>query len=875
MPELQRTNIIELIGKDSRRYHSAILTCYAFDFLFFEERLLPQLRSAGVKNMQVIADSDYIGHQLERTTGKEFRINKTYTLTTATAINGIFHPKILLLTGLRNGLLLIGSGNLTSSGMSGNDEVWAAFQYAGPDCIHAQLFKQAWEYLSTVVRQFGRGFAMQSYQWMSQQSAWLQDLPPITQPWAALNDGTTACWLSSNRTTSIYKQLFDLLPREAPEDIVMISPFYEAEGNFLKQLEADYQPGQLKCMIEPEFGTTPYLLPEAKTVSFFHWKDCLEDAGRLHAKLIRFRYKNEHYLVLGSANATLAAWGSPNTPAKNEEAVVVLRTKKTKDLLADLAIHLPGSTLKLKKAPPTHVSTTITTGHEFHLTYAELRGALLSCFLKETLSHELSLKSFDADGLGLETLTINADSNQFQTELTLRDALFKVALFKGKQRVSNYMVIHRVDILIKTNPDPRLERLDELFENMREGTAFLSTLADHFSIGWIDETPEQYNRQSQSHGNRQIIAKTDEQHYRQLSAEEFHNFDAYEQRLLESTEVRVADFLSMLTSELNLQSRENFEDSEETGQLLNDALPEGSGGVIEGRQQQRTGTQKEQKALMRFFHKLEDFYADELNDLYQNPSSVVNSQQVSIRALSQFHVAIDLYLYYLGRQYAPDVPNGEAEWQDFMPHGTLYDKGNARWFLADILGKFLLLCIPGFSTYTSELMTGKMRDFRVAVFNHALFATLNVNWGQGGTIYRDTLLLNICQFLGDEEFDKITATAAHKMIAGVAERYNYKAASFEINKTFFITQLLPAWQRWNQIYQNDKPSLSKPLPDIYTEQYIFRQKTGFAAIASKKKSANGQFEIALYGAGYPWNDQAEYNQLTNISTGSKLLCFKI
>lgn len=834
MNEVQRTNIAELIGKDSRRYQSAILTCYAFDFLFFEERLLPHLRSAGVKNMQVLADADYVGHLLERTTGKEFRINKSYTLTTVAQSHGIFHPKILLLTGIRNGLLLIGSGNLTSSGMSGNDEVWAAFQYAGPDCIHAQLFNQAWQYLSNLIGQYGRGFAMQSYQWMNQQSPWLQDMKSLAEPWTTLTDGTSISWLTKNPDSSIYKQLFDLLPNEDPEDIVVISPFYDAEGQFLLQLEGDYHPAHLKCVVESELGTTPYAMPVSKICSFFHWKDCLEDAGRLHAKILRFRYKKDHYLVLGSANATVAAWGTLSMLGKNEEAVIVLRTKRSKDLLAELNIHLPGANHKLKKMTgSTGASKTLAAGHPYHLTYAELRGSLLSCFLKETPTQELTLKSFDVDGIELERAAIKISASQFQTDLAFGDLLFKVALYNCDKRFSNFMVIHRVDILLKTNPDPRLEKLDELFENMRGGTAFLSTLADHFSIGWIDETPEQYNRQAQFHGSRSIMAKSDEQHYRILNAEEFHNFDACEQILLESNEVRVADFLSMLMAELNLQTRENFQDSEETGQLVSDSLPEGSGGIIEGREKRLTGTQREQKALLRFFHKLEAFYAIELNELYQNPSNVINAQQVSIRALSQFHVAIDLYLYYLGRKYLPDTQNEAASWQDFMPHGTLYDKDNARWFLADILGKFLVLCIPGFSTYSSELMTGKMRDFRTAVFQQSLFTVLNVNWGQGGLIYRDTLLLNICQFLGDDQLPKMSAAFMDKLILSVAERYQYKAAGFELNKAFFIKKLLPAWQQWRQIYQNDKSVLSKPLTDIYTEQYIFRQKNRLWSLSGK------------------------------------------
>ena len=53
---LERLNILELFGADKNKYHSCIITCYSFDFLFFEQRVLPALRRAGMININVFVD---------------------------------------------------------------------------------------------------------------------------------------------------------------------------------------------------------------------------------------------------------------------------------------------------------------------------------------------------------------------------------------------------------------------------------------------------------------------------------------------------------------------------------------------------------------------------------------------------------------------------------------------------------------------------------------------------------------------------------------------------------------------------------------------------------------------------------------------------
>lgn len=874
MTELHRGNIMELIGKAARRYHSAIMTCYAFDFLFFEERILPQLRSASVKNIQVIADSRYVARQLERTTGKEFRVNKTYTLTTAFQA-GVFHPKMLLLTGANNGLLLIGSGNMTSSGMSGNDEVWAAFQYAGPDCVHAGLFAQAWSYLSGLIDTHGRGFGLQGRNWMGQQSAWLTQLAVPADPWVDFEDDCSAALLRPQPDASIYMQLYDLLPEFYPEEITVISPFYDVNGSFLTQLLKDYSPGRLNCIVDPELGTVPYALVKPESVFFYEWQNCLKEAGRLHAKLFCFRYQDEEYLVLGSANATGAAWGTNAKAALNEEAVLVIRAGEEKDFLARLGIVLPKKAVKTLVPPVAGSAAQEREGFAFQLTYAELRGNSLVGYCVAAVDGSLTLKTFDPEGFEVEQQGMNISAGGFIAGLNAVERLFKIALFEGAKRVSNFMVVHRVDLLLKTNPDPRFELLDLLFEKVQNGEALLSSLVDHFSLGWMDDESPAKGNAAGFADRKKTAPEPAPRSYARLSGEEFHNFLLQQEtQLLEAAEVRIADFLSLLNVELANQLREDFSESAETGQLVNEAEPDGSGGEVPGRMRRQTGTAQEQRALMHFFNKLHDFYAGQLKGLYRNPSPYAGGEPVGIRALSQFQVALSFYLYYLGRQYEQETAAATGYWRDFIPETSIKGDQSTDWFLADILGKFLLLCNAGFFVYTGELMAGKMAGFLRDLLCRSVFAVLNANWGQSGNVYRDTLLLNICQYLVPAD-GSLSLGQLRQLVAQAGARYRYRAAGFEANSAFCFEVLLPAWERWRVVYNQPgvKAELLLELSSVYTGQYIFRKATGFARLAHKRLLGPGQYQLTLDASGYPWDGEAGQDRLSGIASGSRVIGF--
>lgn len=124
---IERQNILELFGADKNKYHSCIITAFSFDFLFFEQRVLPRLRRAGMININVFVDSKMYQQQLLNLDGK-YAVKQSYSIVPIN-LNGAFHPKILMGFGKNNGFLAIGSGNLTNSGLSSNDEVWGGISH--------------------------------------------------------------------------------------------------------------------------------------------------------------------------------------------------------------------------------------------------------------------------------------------------------------------------------------------------------------------------------------------------------------------------------------------------------------------------------------------------------------------------------------------------------------------------------------------------------------------------------------------------------------------------------------------------------------------------------------------------------------------------
>src|SRR5690606_39756761 len=110
---IERCNFLDLLGADSRKYHSCVITSYSFDILYFEQIVLPRLRKAGILNVNIFVDAAMFQKQLQTYAGKEYvKVKRDYSITPV-HLNGAFHPKMLLAVGKSKGLFAIGSGNIT------------------------------------------------------------------------------------------------------------------------------------------------------------------------------------------------------------------------------------------------------------------------------------------------------------------------------------------------------------------------------------------------------------------------------------------------------------------------------------------------------------------------------------------------------------------------------------------------------------------------------------------------------------------------------------------------------------------------------------------------------------------------------------------
>ena len=211
---IDRHNILDLLGGDKRKYHSCIITCFSFDFIFFEQRILPKLRHAGITNINIYVDAYQFEKQLNHFVWSELLDAKAGYSITPIKMTGAFHPKVLLAVGKTKGFLAIGSGNLTSSGLSSNEEIWGSFHITETDKITEPFFQQTGEYLKKL-EGFVCGTNLLKLNWIKENSNWYNNLfVDANTAKSVVNKEQTLEMLFTYKDQSIYKSIIERLPKK-------------------------------------------------------------------------------------------------------------------------------------------------------------------------------------------------------------------------------------------------------------------------------------------------------------------------------------------------------------------------------------------------------------------------------------------------------------------------------------------------------------------------------------------------------------------------------------------------------------------------------------------------------------------------------------
>ncbi len=460
---IERKNIIKLLGERTKTnaYHSAILTCYNFDPIFFETVCLPVLRSQGITNVIVIMDAGMYDKMLADTSYACHCVSPVnYTLVRQeNTHHGVFHSKTFLLFGEEEGALVVGSGNLTFSGLSNNEEVWNAFHVAGNESVHYPLLLKTWNYINDALLN-SPPLVEKQLGWIKEQSLWLQNGDYAN--WVTLESGEECSIIYNSPTSGIIDDVAKAIGDANIEQITVIAPFYDTEGNALKELTNRFKPYRMNCILDLQRQCAPFALLDTSTDIVFYKHT---SSNPLHAKIIEFRSDNETWILSGSANAGNMALGL-NKTVYNDEACVLIHSFERKNYVKELGIKyepLNDDERKSIERPQQKKTEPLTLMTKLKAC-EEKEGKVYLYFSKSGIKGNAAILDKDLKVIYKEDIVANNKVELLMDESLLAKSHMAV-LKDNDTNISNCCLIIKELHVESCNPDPKRRRLSNLLDD--------------------------------------------------------------------------------------------------------------------------------------------------------------------------------------------------------------------------------------------------------------------------------------------------------------------------------------------------------------------------------------------------------------------------
>jgi hypothetical protein len=287
---------IRVAREFQHRWSCFFATSYTLELELFDNFLFRRLGERPL-NVTVLCDFNRLAHRLADIPAEDARLlqraNRDYLLR-GVALARSFHPKTYFFGNEKEGVLLVGSGNLSLRGIEEGHEVFARFTSTQP------------EGLATL-----RGWR----DWVEALVERIDDLP-LRKHWLDVKERTHE-WLPgsseesrflSNLERSFLDQFSERLSR-APDELHVTAPFYDRDANALQRLLERVAPKQLYLYLG---GGTSVAGGKLASVLEAFPRDVqllsYEPNEFVHAKLVG-AVTGEHALLLsGSPNLSLAAF---------------------------------------------------------------------------------------------------------------------------------------------------------------------------------------------------------------------------------------------------------------------------------------------------------------------------------------------------------------------------------------------------------------------------------------------------------------------------------------------------------------------------------------------------------------------------------------
>lgn len=808
---IDRTNILSLIK--NRKYHSCILTTFSFDFYFFNMKVLKWLRSCGIYNVNVLIDGHFYSELLRNATGEEKNLSAGFSLYPVFE-KGIFHPKIMMLFGVNEGLLIVGSGNLTNAGNGNNDEIWGAFRFNRNDDTNAHIFSSAWKYLSRLTANTKGITNEKTTKWILDESSWLLDLPTVNdfQFYGSI-DKEEIAFLYNSSVSTIWQQVTHLIGNEEIVEINAVSPYYDTKGNALETIKTRFPKAKFNVVIDKD-GIIPNELENSDNYLFYDWKELnisrnigSNQMSRLHAKILLFRTRdNTEYCLFGSANITNAGLGIFNF-VNNELSLFVKSANG--DLSKKIGLHFPAnkvqpfSAFKGEGESKTPVEKTIIQNNSYRikLLSAELNYSNLIVF--STIENELDvqLTVYDSDNLIIRTIEIPNCKAEQEVVVDFEEDNLQYVQFQdlSGKIISNKIIVSNYISLAKTNPNSKNAEFESCYGMIQNGD--LRGIFDLIYFATIDDSEKEDGNSILSRGSKEYkseeIKSADQTQLYDLSGYKpmASNLHLSERALMISPSLRVLDAIKFI-SEYNEDFQSDINEDEQQEDISSII-----GEVKHVNNNEKNLSLKtlefDKRKLLNYFSKLYNHFH---KDLFGGKDST--QSKTNLNDLSKYLISVELMLIYGGKF--------EQSYNfNYLPYGGGYELDNVKGCCLNIVGDFLRLSKNGFKEYSFDYTIKKLEKTKYEALVSTLTLILHIQWENAEKHYFTTLLLNTLHYLGwsttdeiNNNMDKLLSDIEiktnkihfNKKTATEQNDFNYVRKIYENQLDFFSKIVLPAFR---------------------------------------------------------------------------------
>ncbi len=393
-------------------YDHAIFCTFNFDPDFFEEYCLLEFDSLETNNgITVIMD----GRELDRlVSGPPSRwprkANVRYLLHAARP-KGRFHSKIFFLASKTRGLLVVGSANLTRSGLTRNAELARSFSFEiNKRELALPLFQSARTFLGDVASRWPSSELVKRLGDLDADVPWLGGAPTKPLPVKLLH----------NLTTPLLPQIVQAL--ESPiHEVAVVSPFFDDEPKLLDWVQKNANPKAVTIFtrnsaptLTPAWPKHPTLKSKTGRLLFSQWGE--EGRTRqLHAKAVAISHGKSTRLAFGSANFTRAALlATPDDG--NVEVVLALDDVPRKSVDVHELFDPSGLAKSEPLIPFERPLEEIEASYPLRVVEASLEDSSLKCFLGSEHDGRLEAVMLFHDG-GLLVVPLNGSGTDRRAEL--------------------------------------------------------------------------------------------------------------------------------------------------------------------------------------------------------------------------------------------------------------------------------------------------------------------------------------------------------------------------------------------------------------------------------------------------------------------------